>query len=184
MKHYCWKITRLFFIWNRSPLCSICIVNLISVLVNLQIFVSEDSNQHSGALVFLLGQLFSSIPFLFLISISSSLVFYFLIGLHDEFSLLMYFVLNFFTCLLVNEGLVLVIAALCQDIFWSILTLVSLHVSWHHDLKLFHIPVHFVISIGTHLVEAFTLHISCLVLSVQCTPQPEDTVRSTSTYAW
>nr|XP_017214754.1 PREDICTED: ABC transporter G family member 3 [Daucus carota subsp. sativus]XP_017214755.1 PREDICTED: ABC transporter G family member 3 [Daucus carota subsp. sativus]XP_017214756.1 PREDICTED: ABC transporter G family member 3 [Daucus carota subsp. sativus] len=94
----------------------------------VKIYACEKSNQHSGALVFLLGQLFSSIPFMFLISISSSLVFYFLIGLQDEFRLLMYFVLNFFMCLLVNEGLVLVITSIWQDIFWSILTLVSIHV--------------------------------------------------------
>ena len=95
----------------------------------MQIYVCEETNQHSSALVFLLGQLFSSIPFLFLISISSSLVFYFLIGLRDDFSLLMYFVLNFFMSLLVNEGLMLVIATLWQDVFWCVLTLLCIHVS-------------------------------------------------------
>ena len=105
----------------------------IMLLAILQIYASEESNQHSGAFVFLLGQLLSSIPFLFLISISSSLVFYFLIGLQDEFSLLMYFVLNFFMCLLVNEGLMLVVVSLWQDVFWSILTLVSIHVSYDPD---------------------------------------------------
>ncbi|KAL8150951.1 hypothetical protein V2J09_020759 [Rumex salicifolius] len=94
----------------------------------IKICVSEESNDHSGALVFLIGQLISSIPFLFLISISSSLVFYFLIGLRNEFSLLMYFVLNFFMCLLVNEGLMLFIASIWLDIFWTSLTLVSLQV--------------------------------------------------------
>lgn len=97
----------------------------------LQIYACEQSNWHSGTLVFLLGQLLSSIPFVFLISISSSLVFYFLVGLRDHFSLLMYFVLNFFACLLVNEGLVLVIASICQDIFWSILILLNVHVKFH-----------------------------------------------------
>lgn len=95
----------------------------------LQIYACEDSNKHSGAFVFLIGQLLSSIPFLFLISISSSLAFYFLIGLRDEFSLLMYFVLNFFTCLLINEGLLLAVAAFQLDVFWSILTIVLVHVS-------------------------------------------------------
>lgn len=95
----------------------------------MQMYACEESNLHSGASLFLLGQLFASIPFLFLISISSSLVFYFLVGLRDVFSLLMYFVLNFFTCLLVNEGLVLAVTSIWQDIFWSILTLVSIHVS-------------------------------------------------------
>ncbi|KAE9461226.1 hypothetical protein C3L33_06829, partial [Rhododendron williamsianum] len=93
----------------------------------IKIYACEQLNQHSGSLVFLLGQLLSSIPFLFLISISSGLVFYFLIGLRDEFSLLMYFVLNFFMCLLVNEGLVLALVTIWQDVFWSILTLVCIH---------------------------------------------------------
>ncbi|XP_019242164.1 PREDICTED: ABC transporter G family member 3-like, partial [Nicotiana attenuata] len=101
---------------------------LIKHLDDLQIYTCEESNQHSGAFVFLLGQLFASIPFLFLISISSSLVFYFLIGLRNEFSLLMYFVLNFFACLLVNEGLLLLVASIWQNIFWTILSFVSIHV--------------------------------------------------------
>ncbi|KVI00135.1 ABC transporter-like protein, partial [Cynara cardunculus var. scolymus] len=68
-------------------------------------------------------------PFLFLISISSSLVFYFLVGLRNDFSFMMYFVLNFFMCLLVNEGLVLVVATILQDMFWSISTLVAMMLS-------------------------------------------------------
>nr|XP_027085345.1 ABC transporter G family member 3 isoform X1 [Coffea arabica] len=97
-------------------------------LKEIKIYACEESNLHSGTFVFLLGQLFSGIPFLFLISISSSLVFYFLVGLRDEFSFLMYFVLNFFMCLLVNEGMVLLIVSICQEVYWSILTLVSVHV--------------------------------------------------------
>ncbi|KAJ8559605.1 hypothetical protein K7X08_003663 [Anisodus acutangulus] len=99
-----------------------------SQLKEIKIYTSEESNKHAGAFVFLLGQLFASLPFLFLISISSSLVFYFLIGLRNEFSLLMYFVLNFFACLLVNEGLLLLVASICQNIFWSILSFLSIHV--------------------------------------------------------
>ncbi|KAK4440706.1 ABC transporter G family member 3 [Sesamum alatum] len=96
-------------------------------LKETKIYACEEANQHSGTFVFLIGQLLSSIPFLFLLSVSSSLVFYFLIGLRDEFSLLMYFTLNFFMCLLVNEGLVLLVATICQNIFWSIIVLVTIH---------------------------------------------------------
>lgn len=104
------------------------IAGVPALMKEIKTYASEESNMHSGALVFLLGQLLSSIPFLFLISISSSLVFYFLVGLRDEFSLLMYFVLNFFMCLLVNEGLMLVVASIWKDVYWSILTLISIHV--------------------------------------------------------
>ncbi|PON66503.1 ABC transporter-like [Parasponia andersonii] len=105
------------------------IAGVPALMKEIKICASEESNQHSGVLVFIFGQLLSSIPFLFLISISSSLVFYFLVGLRDEFSLLMYFVLNFFMCLLVNEGLVLAVVSIWKDVFWSVLTLVSIQPS-------------------------------------------------------
>ncbi|CAM8892298.1 unnamed protein product [Rhodiola kirilowii] len=94
----------------------------------IKIYACEKSNKHSGTIVFLLGQLLSSIPFLFLISITSNIIFYFLLGLRDEFSLLMYFVLNHFICLLVNEGLIMLAVCICNDIFWTVLTLVSVHI--------------------------------------------------------
>ncbi|XVE79804.1 hypothetical protein DITRI_Ditri14bG0085500 [Diplodiscus trichospermus] len=120
------RVAAIFVFVSFTSLSSIAGVS--ALMKEVKIYASEESNQHSGALVFLFGQLLSSIPFLFLISISSSLVFYFLIGLRDEFSSLMYFVLNFFMCLLVNEGLMLGVASLWQNIFWSILTLVTIHV--------------------------------------------------------
>ncbi|KAI4385476.1 hypothetical protein MLD38_003498 [Melastoma candidum] len=120
------RVAAIFVFVSFASLLSVA--GVPSLIKEIKIYSSEQSNQHSGALVFLLGQLLSSIPFLFLIAISSSLVFYFLIGLRDEFSLLMYFVLNFFTCLLVNEGLLLVAVSICQDIFWSTLALICINV--------------------------------------------------------
>ncbi|OIS96529.1 PREDICTED: ABC transporter G family member 3-like isoform X1 [Nicotiana attenuata] len=120
------RVAAIFVFVSFTSLLSIASVP--AQMKEIKMYACEESNLHSGASLFLLGQLFASIPFLFLISISSSLVFYFLVGLRDEFSLLMYFVLNFFTCLLVNEGLVLAVTSIWQDIFWSILTLVAIHV--------------------------------------------------------
>ncbi|KAK3042570.1 hypothetical protein RJ639_001564 [Escallonia herrerae] len=120
------RVAAIFVFVSFGSLLSIA--GVPAQMKEIKVYASEESNRHSGAFVFLLGQLLSSIPFLFLISISSSLVFYFFIGMQDQFSLLMYFVLNFFMCLLVNEGLVLVVASIWENIFWSILTLVSIHV--------------------------------------------------------
>ncbi|CAN1837426.1 ABC transporter G family member 3 [Linum perenne] len=120
------RVAAVFVFVSFTSLLSIA--GVPALVKEVEIYASEESNMHSGALVFLLGQFLSSIPFLFLISISSSLVFYFLIGLTDEFSLLMYFVLNFFMCLLVNEGLMLLVVSLWRHLFWSVLTLVSIHV--------------------------------------------------------
>ncbi|KAJ6403337.1 hypothetical protein OIU84_015271 [Salix udensis] len=120
------RVAAIFVFVSFTSLLSIA--GVPALLKEIKIYACEESNMHSGALVFLLGQLLSSIPFLFLISISSSLVFYFLVGLQDGFSFLMYFVLNFFVCLLVNEGLMLLITSLWQHVFWSVLTMVFIHV--------------------------------------------------------
>ncbi|XP_020247298.1 ABC transporter G family member 3 [Asparagus officinalis] len=104
------------------------IAGLPAHIKELKIFFHEQSNQHSGAAVFLLGHFLSSIPFLFLISITSTLVFYFLVGLREEFSLLMYFVLNIFMCLLANEGLMMVVAYIWLNTFSSIMTMILVHV--------------------------------------------------------
>ncbi|KAG1354955.1 ABC transporter G family member 3 [Cocos nucifera] len=101
--------------------------NIGHSLSSVMIYSYEQSNQHSGAIVFLLGHLFASIPFLFLISISSTLVFYFLVGLRGEFSLLMYFVLNIFMCLLANEALMMIVAYIWLETFECTLTLVFVH---------------------------------------------------------
>ncbi|XXG88243.1 hypothetical protein AAC387_Pa12g0481 [Persea americana] len=120
------RVAAVFAFVSFASLLSIA--GLPAHIKEIKIYIHEESNHHSGSLVFLLGHLFSSIPFLFLISISSSLVFYFLVGMRDEFSLLMYFVLNFFMCLLVNEGLMMVVASIWLEPFQSILTMLSLHV--------------------------------------------------------
>ncbi|BBH05011.1 hypothetical protein Prudu_016284 [Prunus dulcis] len=120
------KVAAIFVFVSFTALLSIS--GVPAVIKEVEVYTSEESNHHLGALIFLFGQLLSSIPFLFLISIPSSVVFYFLIGLRDEFSLLMYFMLNFFMCLLVNDGLMLVVVSLSRDVFWSTLTLVSVQV--------------------------------------------------------
>ncbi|XWS74335.1 hypothetical protein CRYUN_Cryun02cG0206000 [Craigia yunnanensis] len=120
------RVAAIFVFVSFTSLLSIAGVPALTK--EIKIYASEESNRHSGALVFLFGQLLSSIPFLFLISISSSLLFYFLIGLRDEFNLLMYFVLNFFMYLLVNEGLMLAVASLWPNIFWSVLIHETIHV--------------------------------------------------------
>lgn len=120
------KVAAIFVFVSFTALLSIS--GVPAVIKEIKIYASEELNHHLGTLVFLFGQLLSSIPFLFLISIPSSVVFYFLIGLRDEFSLLMYFMLNFFMCLLVNDGIMLVVVSLWQDVFWSTLTLICIQV--------------------------------------------------------
>lgn len=120
------RVSAIFVFVSFMSLLSI--VGLPAHIKEIKIFTHEESNQHSGAMVFLLGHFLSSIPFIFLISISATLVFYFLGGLRNEFNLLVYFVLNIFMCLLANEGLVMVVAYILFEAFSCLLALVFLHV--------------------------------------------------------
>ncbi|KAH7662861.1 P-loop containing nucleoside triphosphate hydrolase protein [Dioscorea alata] len=104
------------------------VISLPAHIREIKVFKHEESNRHSSAGVFLLGHLLASIPFLFLITISSALVFYFLVGLQSEFSLLMYFVLNMFTALLANEGLLMLVACIWLESFAAIIATVFIHV--------------------------------------------------------
>ncbi|KAL6516694.1 ATP-binding cassette sub- G member 3 [Orobanche gracilis] len=119
------RVGAIFIFVSFTSLLSIA--GVPAQLNEIKIYSCEVKNRHSGTLVFLTGQLLSSIPFLLLLSISSSLVFYFLVGLRDVFGSFLYFALDFFMCLLVNEGLVLLAASVCRNTFWSILILVTLH---------------------------------------------------------
>lgn len=101
----------------------------VTVVYTVQIYCHEETNRHSGAMVFLLGHFLSSIPFLFLVSISPSLVFYYLIGLRNEFSFLMYFVITVFMCLLANEAAMMIVAYIWLETYKCTLTLTCLYVS-------------------------------------------------------
>ncbi|XP_071711704.1 ABC transporter G family member 3-like [Rutidosis leptorrhynchoides] len=120
------RVGAIFVFISFSSLLSI--IGVPAQLNEVKVYACEKSNRHSGGFVFLIGQFFASIPFLFLISISSGLLFSFLLGLRSEFTYLMYFVLNVFMCLLVNEGIVLFVVTIFQDTFWSISILVFMHV--------------------------------------------------------
>ncbi|XP_020592933.1 ABC transporter G family member 3 isoform X2 [Phalaenopsis equestris] len=111
-----------------SSILLLSIAGLPAHIKEIKIFMHEEANQHSGAMVFLLGHFLASIPFIFLISVSSTLVFYFISGLRNEFNLLVYFVLNIFMCLLANEGLVMVGAYIWFEVFSCFLAFVFLHI--------------------------------------------------------
>lgn len=56
------------------------------------------------------------------------MVFYFLIGLRNEFSFLMYFIITIFMCLLANEALMMIVAYIWLKTYKCTLTLICLYV--------------------------------------------------------
>ncbi|KAH9317186.1 hypothetical protein KI387_018955, partial [Taxus chinensis] len=132
----CLNMTRDFrYFWFRLMLYILLMICMGTVFTNLghtlysvRVYSHEKDARHTGLVSFLLGNILSSLPFLFLISVLCSIVIYFLLGLRSDFSLFMYFVINFFVCLLINEGLLMVFASFSPNVFKGILTMVFLQI--------------------------------------------------------
>lgn len=120
------RVVAIFFFVAFTSLMSIG--GFPSHVKEIKVYSHEKACRHTGLLAFLMGNFFSSIPFLFFISIFCSVVIYFWLGLRSDFSLFMYFVINFFICLLINDGLLMVIASFSSNVYKGILTMVFLQV--------------------------------------------------------
>eukprot|EP00250_Pteridium_aquilinum_P007395 c17122_g1_i1 orf=145-1782(-) len=84
-----------------------------------KIFMREKLNAHYSAVAFILGSLFSSLPFLLLTSLVSSCFVYFLVGLHTGFGHFVYFFFNLFISLVTAEGLMMAISAIISNSYAS-----------------------------------------------------------------
>ncbi|GLJ55915.1 hypothetical protein SUGI_1200450 [Cryptomeria japonica] len=120
------RVVAVFFFIAFTSLLSIG--GFPSHIKEIKVYSHEKAARHTGLIPFLLGNLLSSIPFLFLISSLCSVVIYFLLGLRSDFSLFMYFVLNFFVCLLINEGMLMILASFSPNVFKGMLTMVFLQI--------------------------------------------------------
>lgn len=81
----------------------------------------ERLNGHYGVAAFVLGNTLSSVPFLLLISLISTVIVYFLVDLHHGAEYFFYFVLSLFSCLLVVESLMMAIASLVPNFLMGII---------------------------------------------------------------
>lgn len=87
-----------------------------------QVFTRERLNGHYGVGAFVVGNTVSSIPFLLLIALVSTSIFYFMVGLHPGIEHFVYFVMSLFACLLVVESLMMAVAALVPNYLMGIIT--------------------------------------------------------------
>lgn len=79
--------------------------------VFLQVFYHERLNGHYGVAAFVIGNTLSSLPFLFLIAITSGTLVYFLVKLHPGFGYYAYFILMLFTALACVESLMMAVSS-------------------------------------------------------------------------
>ncbi|KAL5982259.1 hypothetical protein ACLOJK_016330 [Asimina triloba] len=87
---------------------------------NLQVFDRERLNGHYGVGAFVISNAISSIPYLFLVAVVPCSIAYFLAGLHGGATHFIYFVLVLFVCMLLVEGLMMIVASFVPDFFMGI----------------------------------------------------------------
>ncbi len=92
------------------------------LILDVQVFHRERLNGHYGVLAFVVGNTLSSIPFLFLISLVSSSIVYFMAQLHQGFDHFGYFVLSLFVQVTIVESLMMAVASIVPNFLMGIIT--------------------------------------------------------------
>ncbi|KAJ0097985.1 hypothetical protein Patl1_28227 [Pistacia atlantica] len=93
-----------------------------SFVEDMKIFGRERLNGHYGVGAFVVGNSFSSIPYLLLISLIPGAIAYYLVGLQNEFEHFAYFALVLFVCMLLVESLMMTVASIVPDFLMGIIT--------------------------------------------------------------
>lgn len=95
----------------------------------MQVFNRERLNGHYGVVAFVVGNTLSSLPFLFLISLISTSIVYFMVQLHPGFDHYVYFVLSLFAQVAIVESLMMAVASVVPNFLMGIITGAGIQVS-------------------------------------------------------
>ncbi|KAK4353080.1 hypothetical protein RND71_028598 [Anisodus tanguticus] len=89
---------------------------------DMKIFTRERLNGHYGVAVFVVGNTFSSIPYILLISVVPGAMAYYLVGLQKGIDHFAYFALMLFATMMVVESLMMIVASIVSDFLMGIIT--------------------------------------------------------------
>ena len=87
-----------------------------------QIFGRERLNGHYGVSAYVIGNTFSSLPYLLIISLLPGAIAYYLVGLQKSFEHFAYFSLVLFVCMMLVESLMMIVASIVPDFLMGIIT--------------------------------------------------------------
>jgi hypothetical protein len=79
-------------------------------------------NGHYGVGAYVIGNTFSSIPYLLIISLVPGAIAYYLVGLQKSFQHFVYFALVLFVCMMLVESLMMIVASIVPDFLMGIIT--------------------------------------------------------------
>ncbi|KAM6563841.1 hypothetical protein CsatB_023839 [Cannabis sativa] len=93
-----------------------------SFVEDMKIFGRERLNGHYGVASFVVGNTFSSIPYLLLISVIPGSIAYYLVGLQKSIGHFAYFSIMLFVCMMLVESLMMIVASIVPDFLMGIIT--------------------------------------------------------------
>ncbi|EEF30718.1 ATP-binding cassette transporter, putative [Ricinus communis] len=93
-----------------------------SFVEDMKIFGGERLNGHYGVGAFVVGNTFSSIPYLLMVSLIPGAIAYYLVGLQKGFEHFVYFALVLFVTMMLVESLMMIVASLVPDFLMGIIT--------------------------------------------------------------
>ncbi|KAH7566880.1 hypothetical protein JRO89_XS08G0248400 [Xanthoceras sorbifolium] len=93
-----------------------------SFVEDMKIFRRERLNGHYGVGAFVVGNTFSSIPYLLMNSLIPGAIAYYLVGLQRSFEHFVYFALLLFACTMLVESLMMIVASIVPDFLMGIIT--------------------------------------------------------------
>ncbi|KAL3721764.1 hypothetical protein ACJRO7_034151 [Eucalyptus globulus] len=93
-----------------------------SFVEDMKVFGRERLNGHYGVAAFVIGNTFSSIPYLLIISLIPGAIAYYLVGLQKSFEHFAYFTSVLFACMLLVESLMMIVASIVPDFLMGIIT--------------------------------------------------------------
>ncbi|XAR62268.1 Taurine-transporting ATPase [Bertholletia excelsa] len=93
-----------------------------SFVEDMKIFSRERLNGHYGVGAFVVGNTLSSLPYLLLISVVPGAIAYYLTGLQDGIDHFAYFAILLFSCMLLVESLMMIVASVVPDFLMGIIT--------------------------------------------------------------
>ncbi|KAK2969265.1 hypothetical protein RJ640_004059 [Escallonia rubra] len=93
-----------------------------SFVEDMKIFTRERLNGHYGVAAFVVGNTFSSIPYLLMISLVPGVMAYYLVGLQKGIDHFVYFALMLFACMMLVESLMMIVASVVPDFLMGIIT--------------------------------------------------------------
>ncbi|WVZ24093.1 hypothetical protein V8G54_002637 [Vigna mungo] len=111
-----------FLMFVSSFITFMTIGGFPSFVEDMKVFERERLNGHYSVTAYVIGNTFSSIPFLLLVSLIPGSIAYYLPGLQKGFEHFVYFICCLFSCLMLVESLMMIVASIVPNFLMGIIT--------------------------------------------------------------